>query len=111
MEFRDPNHGDLEEAKLNIATRWRNYEMHLVDDLEKLANSGFADRRLCAVAKTELEKAFLVIEKALRLGAPEDYAKAPNPPGGDPFRSPTDPAINVSEQRHVEWKDLNPPKD
>ena len=82
---------DLEAAKLQLKTRFRNYENHLNEEIHDLANSGFADARLCAIAKTDLEKCFLALEKALRIGAPDDYAKQPAPPGGNPFPKAVDP--------------------
>ena len=106
MRLEDKNSGDLEQAKLSLLSRWRNYEKHLIADLHDLANSGFADARLCAMARSDLEKAFLEIEKALRLGAPNEYAKAPTPPGDTAFRPRVDPTPEInSNTGQIEWKD------
>lgn len=107
MELPD-NHGDLEQAKLAVASRFRNYESSLMKAIEELANSGFADKRLCAVARTDFERAFLILEKAIRIGAPDEYAKQPGPPGGYGFTQRVDPAgdRNVAPHKHIEWRDL-----
>lgn len=86
-----PDSPDLDTAKLKIATRFKNFEIALNEQLVNLANSGFADQRLCAIAKTDFEKAFLTLEKAIRIGSPDDYAKQPYPPGHEKFIPPTDP--------------------
>ena len=98
------NDGDLEQAKISLAMRFKNYEGHLRDEISQLSNSGFADGRLCAIAWTDIEKGFLALEKALRIGAPNDYAKAPQPTGANPFRPRVDPApgANIAEERKIE---------
>jgi hypothetical protein len=105
MDF-PKNSPDMETGKLRVASRFRNIETMLQADLEEVANSGFADKRLCAMAKSELEKAFLLIEKALRLGAPDDYTKQPFPEGGHGFKQRVDPIPDRNMgQKHVEWHD------
>jgi hypothetical protein len=86
-----PDSPDLETAKLMIASRFKNFEIALNDEIVELANSGFADQRLCAIAKTDFEKAFLTLEKAIRIGAPNEYAKQPYPDGHPKFVPPVDP--------------------
>jgi hypothetical protein len=101
---------DLYTAKLKIATRFRNFEEALMQQLSELATSGFADARLCAMARADFERAFLELEKAIRLGTPDDYAKQPMPPDAKAFRPPTDPIPHksVGPQSHIEWRDANP---
>jgi hypothetical protein len=105
-----PESPDLDTAKLKIASRFRNFEAALNEQLTQLATSGFADARLCAIARTDFEKAFLTLEKAIRIGSPDDYAKQPFPDGDRPFTPPVDPLPhkNVAPHRHIEWKDSEP---
>ena len=105
-----PDSPDLDTAKLKIASRFRNFENALMEQITTLATSGFADQRLCAIAKTDFEKAFLTLEKAIRIGSPDDYAKQPFGPGDKPFQPPTDPLPqrNIGSQKHIEWRDAEP---
>ena len=107
-----PKSPNLETAKLKIAARFRNFEEALFDQIGQLATSGFADARLVAMAHADFEKAFLTLEKAIRLGSPEDYAKQPYPPGAEKFQPPTDPIPHksVGPDRHIEWRDVEDDK-
>ena len=98
-----PDSPDLETAKLKIASRFRNFEAALNEQLNELAVSGFADARLVAIAHTDFEKAFLTLEKAIRIGSPDDYAKQPYPPGSKKFQPPTK---SVGPDKHIEWRDV-----
>jgi hypothetical protein len=100
---------DLYTAKLKIAARFRNFEEALMAQLADLANSGFADTRLCAMARADFERAFLELEKAIRLFEPDDYAKQPMPPDAQKFQPPVDPIPHksVGPQTHIEWRDAN----
>lgn len=101
------NDGDMEHAKLRIAMFWKSLEKHLGETLGEVANTGFADARLCAMARSEFEKGFLLVEKALRLGAPNEYAKQPVPPGDTKFKPRVDPnpELNVGGSGRIEWHD------
>jgi hypothetical protein len=103
-----PDSPDLDTARLKIASRFRNFEAALMEQLSQLATSGFADARLCAVARTDFEKAFLTLEKAIRIGTPDDYAKQPFQPGDKPFAPPVDPIPHksVGPGKHIEWRDI-----
>ena len=108
MEFPEGSQ-TIEGGKLKIASRFVNFENVINEQLNHLAMSGFADKRLVAVAKTEFEKAFLIIHKAIRIGAPDQYAKQPMPPGGSPFRQRLagdfDEHGEITSQKHIEWRD------
>ena len=105
-----PDSPDLATAKLKIATRFRNFEAALNEQLNQLATSGFADKRLVAVAHTDFEKAFLTLEKAIRIGTPDEYRKQPFPDGAKQFQPPVDPIPHksVGTQPHIEWRDSEP---
>lgn len=113
------NDGDLETAKLKIATFWKQLEKSMGEALGEVANTGFADTRLCAMARSEFEKGFLLVEKALRLGAPNEYAKAPLPPDVEKFKPRVDPtptkntaAANLTEpSREIEFREYKPDAD
>jgi hypothetical protein len=61
-----PKSPDMETAIENLHRRYARYERILMDEIDELARAGFSDKRLCAVARTDFEKAFLVLHKALR---------------------------------------------
>lgn len=108
MEMPDKS-ADLYTAKLKIATRFRNFEEALMQQLSELATSGFADARLCAMARSDFERAFLELEKAIRLSEPDYYAKQPMPPDAKAFQPPVDPIPHkaIGPQNHIEWRDSN----
>lgn len=105
------NDGDLETAKLRIAHFWKKLEKSMGETLGEVANTGFADTRLCAMARSEFEKGFLLVEKALRLGAPNEYAKTPTPPDVEKFKPRVDPhpELNTGEpSREIEFREYKP---
>lgn len=108
-----PDSPDLETAKMKIATRFRNVEIALMEQLGELATSGFADARLCAMARSDFERGFLELEKAIRMGAPNDYAKHPVPSDAKKFALP--PAGDYFEahegRSRIEWRDAGPEDD
>jgi hypothetical protein len=88
---------DLIEAKARMAHAYAAMEAHLLRQVDILAKSGLADARLLAIARTDVEKAFMAIAKALMTGGPSgrEYGKIPmpepmpqafTPPAGDERR-------------------------
>jgi len=99
---------DLEQAKHKILVHLKEMQDSLYDYVTAIANSGFADKRMCVIAQVDFDKAFLEMGNALRIGTPNQYAKAPgdSPPPAS-FTPPTDPSPerNVAETRSIEWRD------
>jgi len=51
-----------------IGKRFRSIENNLAAEIHAVRQTGMADPRLAAIALTHLELAFLVLDKALRIG-------------------------------------------
>jgi hypothetical protein len=102
-----PKSHTIEEAKANIAERLDAAQRSIENYIDDVANTGFADKRLCAIAKTDIEKAFLILAKALRMGSPNDYAKQPFPDDASELAPPPaagDFSEGEAPRRHIEWQ-------
>jgi hypothetical protein len=99
---------DLETAKMKIASRFVSMENRLMEEIAAVATSGFADQRLCAIARADIEKGFMALHKALRFGENNDYGKIPlDEPLHRSFTPPTDEKSVIAEEAgKIEWQDL-----
>jgi hypothetical protein len=103
---------DLQDAKRRLQQRFTHYERVLLDEIDELARSGFADKRWCAVARTHVEEGIMAFRRALRDNDadPDNYQKiASSEPMPDGFRPRVDPAGDrlVGPHRHIEWHDID----
>lgn len=110
----------LEDAKAELASHYQVMEMRLERECADLATSGFADARLCSMAHTKFEEAFLILMKALRRGSPNDYAKQPRVvPDPESFTPPSagdfDEGAELGARERlrappgaIEWHDFKP---
>jgi hypothetical protein len=103
-----PDSPDVDTGRKNLENAYRAMEMRLLHECSELSKSGFGDKRLSAAAYQKFEEAFLLLRKALRLDAGNDYGKVPAP---GPF--PRDFAPRVDDEdlygadfKHIEWKDI-----
>lgn len=107
-----PGSPDLETAKRTLHERYDAVEMWLLQVVDTLAKSGFADQRWCAIARTHFEEGAQALHRALRTGAENarEYGKidthVPLPPSFTPAPDPS-PERNAGEQaKLVDWKDV-----
>lgn len=92
----------------------------MLDMVDVIATSGFADRRWCAIARTHIEEGEMALHRALRDypgDDPNQYGKQPHthplpksftpPTGGD--RDMTSPGIGSIEspRKTIEWSDYD----
>lgn len=87
---------DMIDVVEKLKKRFADAEKALLTYLDDATNSGLADRRWMAIARTDLEKGFLAIEKALPAidARRRNYAKVPVDPSGSqtyPVDPPVDP--------------------
>jgi hypothetical protein len=99
-----PKSPDLDHAKEQLHKRFVTYERELLKITDELANSGFADRRWCAIARTHFEEGVMALHRALRDfpgDDPNQYGKVPSvtSPGFEP--PPVDDAPNYSEAQRL----------
>ena len=109
-----PKSPDLEAGVDGLHQYYAALEKVILANIDELAGAGFSDRRMCAIARTDFEKAFMVLHRALRDypgDDPNNYAKVPHThPMPPQFTPPVDPEGHrqVASQRHIEWKDYGP---
>ena len=102
-----PKSPDLDHAKEQLHRRFVTYEHQLLKETDELANSGFADRRWCAIARTHFEEGVMALHRALRDfpgDDPNQYGKVPmaSPTESGAFqRPPVDDASNYSEAQRA----------
>ena len=110
-----PNSPDLQTGIDNLHQHYSKLERHVIDAVDELARSGFADMRWCSIARTHAEQAFMAMHRALRDYPEQDannYGKTPEghthqmPPA---FTPPVDPegSKQIGEQRKLDWKDYS----
>ena len=96
---------DLDAAKDKLHARYVTIERRLTHEVDELANSGFASKHWCSIARQHFEEGVLALHRALRDFPGDDqnqYGKVPEvreyptqpPVGGD-----TDNAPNISDAR------------
>lgn len=114
-----PNSPDMEQARDNIHRQIANSEKVTLDYLEKIAQSGLADKRWCAIARTQLEQGFMALQRSLRDypgDDPNNYGKVPldtplpkdfSPPSDMPDQFGRDRNI-APPAREIPWRDLPP---
>lgn len=108
-----PNSPDIATAKQFLKLQYSKMEEYVLHEVDNLATSGVADKRWCAIARTDLEKGFLALTKALATGQSNDYAKLPVP---NPFPQSFDPppagdfdeSGELTSRSHIEWRDYKP---
>jgi hypothetical protein len=122
-----PNSPSLEDAVDRIHHALDEQERNTLDYIDEIAKSGFADKRWCAVARTDIEKGFMAAHRALRdypSADPAQYGKVPlDQPLPRQFqprvdantnpRQPPPPPRQIAklEGQHVEWGDYSPDGD
>jgi hypothetical protein len=122
-----PKSASMEDAVDRIHAALAGQEKNTLDYIDQIATSGMADKRWCAVARTDLEKGFMAAHRALRDypgNDPNQYGKIPlDAPLPKEFQPPTDMPDqygrdrNVAEKRQiphnpgVEWGDYTPDGD
>lgn len=75
-----PGAHDIPHFKMLIKQKNVRMEEILNDHVGQIRNSGFADQRLCQMAYSKFEEAFLLLDKALRIDADQrEYGKIPDP--------------------------------
>jgi hypothetical protein len=120
-----PNSASIEDAVNRLHETLTNQESNTLAYIDKIAQSGLADKRWCALARTDLEKGFMAAHRALRDYPGQDqnnYGKVPlDQPLPREFQPPTDMADQYGRDRNiasppkqipprpgVDWKDLPP---
>jgi hypothetical protein len=103
-----PGSPTLEDAKEKLHRHYNTIEKTLLREVDELANSGFADRRWSAIARTHFEEGVMALHRSLRDfpgDDPNQYGKVPMPsPGG--FEPPlVDDHPNISEAQRSLPKD------
>ena len=107
------NSPDLDVAKDKLHEDYAKLEKILLERVDILAQSGFADKRWCAIARTGFEQGFMALHRALRDYPTDDgrqYGKlataTPDPPE---FQPPVDPdgAKQIAERRQIPWSDYD----
>jgi hypothetical protein len=95
-----PNSPDMDAARENLKAQYQKLEAYVLRQVDDLAKSGIAGQRLCAIARTDIERAFMALEKALMIGGPagNDYAKVPSV---DPFPQSFRPDLDRSPLHNV----------
>ena len=61
-----PNSPDMDSARMQLALKHSRMEAILNEHIAELAKAGMFDGRLLAMARSDFEKAFLLLDKALR---------------------------------------------
>jgi len=93
-----PNSPTVDDAKIKLAMRLVDMEAHIMEFVDGLANAGFTDKRLCAIARTDIEKGFMALQKAMRMNANanNEYGKVPLPDDATLSRQRTGPETSIS---------------
>ena len=108
-----PNSPDMLAGINNLHQHYSKLEKHVLDAIDELAKSGLGDQRMCAIARTDFEKAFMVLHRALRDypdDDPNQYGKRPHhEPLPKSFTPPVDPegSKQIGEQGKLDWKDYS----
>jgi hypothetical protein len=122
-----PKSPDIETARDNLHRQIAGSERATLDYLDKVAQSGLADKRWCAIARTQLEQGFMALQRSLRDypgDNPNQYGKIPlDSPLPKEFQPPTDMPDQYGRDRNiaatksidhkpgVEWGDYTPDGD
>lgn len=92
-----PGAKDIPHFKMLIKQKNVRMEEILNEHVASIKNTGFADQRLCAMAYSKFEEAFLLLDKALRIDASTtEYGKVTEP---TPIPQEFAPGVAVSDQR------------
>lgn len=73
-----PGASDIAAFKMQLALKNQRMEEILNEHVSQIRNTGFADQRLCQMAYSKFEEAWLLLAKALRIDADtREYGKVP----------------------------------
>lgn len=101
MDFPAGTH-DIGDAKRKLSEAYAAMERHLKLQIDSLAGSGLADKRLLAVAWTDIEKGFMAIQKSMHHGDGREYAKVDMPTPMPEFNIPTGDPQRFSDDQSSE---------
>jgi|GEM_PF-3371352 len=122
-----PKSASVDDAIERIHRAITGQEENTLSYLDSVATSGLADKRWCAIARTQLEQGFMALHRAFRdypADDPNNYGKIPlDQPLPKSFQprldantniapdAPRPKLINKLEGQHVEWGDYSPDGD
>lgn len=114
-----PKSADIEAAVNNLHRDIDQIEQLALHTADRLAQSGIADKRWCAIARTNIEQGVMALHRALRDypgDDPNQYGKVPlDAPLPKEFQPPTDMPDQYGNDkniapphRQIDWKDYSP---
>lgn len=100
---------DIEEGVKLLSARYDRIKAFVLAEIAELENSGLADKRWCAIARTDIEKGFLGLTNALPSARDgRNYGKVPVPDDASPGPAPKNAGdwSQGGAPLRIEWRDV-----